>query len=200
MIVRKSIWLLLLTLFFRNDGISCNCRPPKPNLRTGKKPTEYEVWQEKYRGYDAIMLTKILSVKDVFIGLDTNLSWKKYQELLLREPMRKTHYSFQRYLYENQGIEEMREYKAVVIKSIKNFPSINDTISIFSDNSNCGMYFEINELYEVGGTIWHRPYSYRDKNGLRISTVVKNSIGVSWCSCKYANSLSFRYFDMKWID
>ena len=95
--------------------------------------------------------------------------------------------SLNKFLQDLSSLWQMRKYQAIIIEDYKS-SVIGDTIYLFSDYSNCGIFPEQNEYYEIyGSALENKKYVSTDtlkciNEELDIPT---KSCEVSVCSAYY---------------
>jgi hypothetical protein len=135
-------------------------------------------------------IVKIIGgVEKIRLIIDTISCKKMYYDEIKSKNIDPKYTSLNKYLQEMSALNELRMYQAIIIKNYKS-SSIGDTVNLFSDYSNCGIWFRQNEFYEIyGSEIREDKYLNHDTistNGLELN-VPRNSCIVSVCSAEYIN-------------
>jgi hypothetical protein len=164
----------------------CNCPPPFPNLRKDKGDTNY---YKSYRIKNSNIsgIVQIISAEEkVRIIIDTEVCRKRYYHEIKKKNIDPNYTTLIKYLQEQSLQLKMRMYKAVLIKDYK-ANEIGDIVYLFSDYSNCGMYFTENEYYEIyGSKLENRNYEIDVISTSKPQDVIQmNSCIVSRCSAEY---------------
>ena len=184
--MRFKLTILLIILNSKNL-FPCNCPPPFPNLRSENgEIVSYKSYRIKESNISGIVRIIGCEEKVRFI-IDTISCKARYYDEIKSKNIDPKYTSFNKYLQEISALNEVRKYQAIIIKNYKS-SSIGDTINLFSDYSNCGIWFRQNEFYEIYGSVIRQDkYLNHDTfstNGLQLN-VPRNSCFVSVCSAEY---------------
>nr|MBP6314806.1 hypothetical protein [Chitinophagaceae bacterium] len=188
----KILFTILLVGIVGANLFPCNCPPPFPSLKKEKGDfndfNNYRIQKSNIAG-----IVQIISTEErVQIVIDTVGCTKRYYDEIMAKNIDPKFTSLNIYLKEQSSLWKMRMYRAVRIKDFKT-SSIGDTIYLFSDYSNCGIYFSKEQHYKIyGSEVENRKYVIESDSILRVRyTVPKKSCIISRCSAEYVDSEKF---------
>lgn len=183
----RTLLTILFILIARSLLFSCNCVPPFPNLRNESKDSISKENSFLFKRSDVAGVVKIIDIEETRIIVDSADCFRIYKLKINKKNIDPKYTSFEKYLEEQSSLLQMRKYKAIVIKEIK-ASNVGDTIYLYSDYSNCGIYFNKNVLYEIYGfKLKGNNYSNLNATNPEVFTIPMNSFEVSICSAKSIN-------------
>ncbi len=170
---------------------ACNCPPPFPNLRSAKGDSiiTYKTYQIDKSHISGIV--KVISVEEeVQIVIDTAGCTKMYYQEIKMKNIDPKYTPLNKYLQTYSALLQMRKYEAIIIQDYKSH-NIGDTIYLFSDYSNCGIFARPNEYYEIfGSEIENKKYLNIDTIKDRCQEIIipSNSCIIDVCSANFLKS------------
>ncbi len=187
----KTIFTILLVGVLRMTMWACNCPPPFPNLRSAKGDSiiTYKTYQIDKSHISGIV--KVISVEEeVQIVIDTAGCTKMYYQEIKMKNIDPKYTPLNKYLQTYSALLQMRKYEAIIIQDYKSH-NIGDTIYLFSDYSNCGIFARPNEYYEIfGSEIENKKYLNIDTIKDRCQEIIipSNSCIIDVCSANFLKS------------